>query len=230
MGQTFTACIYDIDNMECCTVEADKFHANCYSYCGTVLSTHYLLRRKAYNVMWGGDDVLIDDNIATFDKHKDLLGLSTYIRYSDITFNNRNLKRKPWHDKAIFIRDNYKLWKRINVIDRAINHFNWHKARVLPYTGYLLNHTQSLAIDLDDYYLKSWSIKYSVGFYIGAYVVDPVPVLTETGGGSAMLFFEGMSADTTAMLAGKWCGDLLQITATIPKSYKIINCVFSNRL
>ena len=52
MGQIFHACAYDIETKTCCVYDADKFHANCYSNCGTVFSMHYLLRQKPYRIMW----------------------------------------------------------------------------------------------------------------------------------------------------------------------------------
>ena len=44
----------------------------------------------------------------------------------------------------------------------------------------------------------------------GDVAIDLLPVLTETGGGAQMAFFDGISVETTEKLAGKWCGDLLQ--------------------
>ena len=49
MGQIYSACIYDIEERTACVMDADKFHANCYSYCGAVAVTHYLLRNKPHN-------------------------------------------------------------------------------------------------------------------------------------------------------------------------------------
>jgi len=42
---------------------------------------------------------------------------------------------------------------------------------------YLVNHTKKLVIDLVDYYEKSVSIESGINM-----AIDPVPVLTETGG------------------------------------------------
>jgi len=77
MGQIYIATAYDITEMNCCTIYADKFHANCYTYSGAVASIHYLLRQKPYNVMWGGQHVVIDDNLAHIACECVLLGLST---------------------------------------------------------------------------------------------------------------------------------------------------------
>ena len=43
-----------------------------------------------------------------------------------------------------------------------------------------------------------------------------------------MALYEGFSADTTEKLAGKWCGDLLQIVDDLPKGYRIIDCCFAH--
>jgi len=57
--------------------------------------------------------------------------------------------------------------------------------------------------------------------------IDPVPVLTETGGGTGMALYDGMSAETTAELAGTWCGNLLEITDTRPNDYGLMHCCFA---
>ena len=87
MGQIFHACAYDIDTKTCCVYDADKFHANCYSSCGTVLSMHYLLRQKAYRIMWGGEYVFLWDHLKKFSRTEDLLGMSTYSDMIDLTLN-----------------------------------------------------------------------------------------------------------------------------------------------
>ena len=46
--------------------------------------------------------------------------------------------------------------------------------------------------------------------------IDALPVLTETGKGAQMAFFDGVSVDSTEELAGTWCGDLLQILEALP--------------
>jgi hypothetical protein len=78
-----------------------------------------------------------------------------------------------------------------------------------------------LAIDLRDYHERSTSA------LPGAACVDPLPVLTETGGGAAMLFFDGASLDTTYKLFGAWRWDVLQIVAEAPGGYEIVPCCFS---
>ncbi|GHV38192.1 hypothetical protein FACS1894187_16650 [Synergistales bacterium] len=223
MGQIFHACIYDIESMTCCCMDADKFHANCYSFSGAVASTHYLLRQKPYRVMWGGGYVVIDDNIADFSREEDLLGLSTYTDYEDIACNNENLQKKKWFDKAKFIGEHNKLWKRIDVWDEALEYFNLEKTHHVKYSGYLLNHTQNLAVHLGEYFSSSVFMNSKKDVM----AIDLIPPLTETGGGTPMALFEGISADSTEELVGTWCGDLLQITDDLPEGYKLVNCCFA---
>ena len=96
----------------------------------------------------------------------------------------------------------------------------------MDYSGYLLNHTQKLAIDLNDYHEKSKCITQKGDIY----AIDPIPVLTETGDGSLNALWDGISADTTENLIGKWCGDLLQIVDKLPLDYNVINCCFAEVL
>jgi len=58
--------------------------------------------------------------------------------------------------------------------------------------------------------------------------IDAVPVLTETGGGAEMAYFDGVSYDSTEELAGEWCGDLLQIVDVLPDGYETIDCCFAD--
>jgi hypothetical protein len=58
--------------------------------------------------------------------------------------------------------------------------------------------------------------------------IDPIPVLTDTGGGAQMAYFNGVSAISTEKLAGSWCGDLLQIVDYLPEGFKIIGCCFAD--
>ncbi|MDR1916071.1 MAG: hypothetical protein LBQ58_05810, partial [Synergistaceae bacterium] len=50
---------------------------------------------------------------------------------------------------------------------------------------------------------------------------------TETGGGTSMALFEGISADSTEQLSETWCGDLLQIVDNLPEDYELIDCCFA---
>jgi len=221
MGQIFYSCVYDIEKMNCCVYDADKFHANCYSFSGSVFSIHYLLCQKPYHIMWGGCYVGVPEWLSRFSKKEDLLGLSTYLKYneSDLTDPQYN----ECLDKVKFIYDNSKCWKELNVWDDAEKYFNIKVNHHVKYENFLVNHTQKLAIDLTDYYNKSVSSTQNGKDY----VVDPIPVLTETGMGAPMLFFDGISDETTEQLAGKWCGDLLQIVDKLPDDYTLINCCFA---
>jgi hypothetical protein len=204
-------------------MDADKFHANCYSYSGAVASTHYLLRQKPYRVMWGGHYVVAEKNIGKFSRTEDLLGLSTYMDYEYISRSNENLQEKDWFDKAKFIGENNKLWKRINVREKALEYFDWKNRHRVKYNGYLLNHTQKLAVDLSKYLMLSM-FRTKEGEIA---TIDLIPPLTETGGGTGMALFEGISTDSTEELSTTWCGDLLQIVDELPNDYKLIDCCFA---
>jgi hypothetical protein len=203
-------------------MDADKFHANCYSFSGTVSVAHYLLRQKPWRVLWGGGYVVLDNVIADFTRTEDLLGLSTYLDYEDIAENNDDLEEKDWFDKAKFIGDNHNRWNRIDVWKEALEYFDWKKTHCVKYNGYLLNHTQKLAVSLSDYFIRSmfWTKKRVLA------AIDAIPPLAETGGGTRMAFFEGMAADSTEELAATWCGDLLQIVDELPGGYEPVNCCF----
>ena len=222
MGQIFYACAYDLESKTCCSIEADKFHANCFSFSGAVFSIHYLLRHAPYRIMWGGNSVIsrLSD---TNGSEEYLLGLSTYLDYEWFKGCHEELQDKTYYDKVKSIDENYKIWKRISVWDDAKKYFNWETTHSVDYSGYLVNHTQKLAIDIADYFEKSKSLTGGNA----EFVIDLVPVLTETGGGSAMAFFDGISVDTTEEFAGKWSGDLLQIVDVLPADYMLINCCFA---
>jgi hypothetical protein len=218
MGQIFHACIYDIDSMTCCAMDADKFHANCYSFSSTVASTHYLLRQKPYRVMWGGDYAIVED----FSRMEDLLGLSIYIDYEDIKLDYDDLEEKAWPEKAKVVSENNSRWKRITVWEEAQEYFDWENRRSVKYNGYLLNHTQKLAVDLGDYFIRSMYMKKEK-----LAAIDAIPVLTETGDGTSMTLSAGIATDSTEELQGTWRGDLLQIVDQLPEDYKVIDCCFA---
>lgn len=222
MGQIFYASAYDIETKNCCVIYADKFHANCYSCSKAVCSIHYLLRQKPYHVMWGGDYMLIDDNLECASRTEDLLGISTYVDYEDYGRNNSDLEKKSYYEKVKFIGDNNKLWNRINVNEEAMQYFDYENSHTVKYSGFLVNHTKKLAINLEDYYKQSKSMIDNT-----IMVIDPVPVLTETGGGIDMAFLDGFAIDSTEYLAEQWCGDLLQIVDDLDSSYELINCCFA---
>ena len=224
MGQIFNAVAYDTESKECWAMDADKFHANCYSYSGAVAGIHYLLRQKAYRVMWGGDYMVIDDNMGRATSEEDLMGLSVYLDFDDFERNNNNLAEKPYFEKVKRMDQYSKLWNRMKVYDDAVEYFDMENSETVDYTGYLVNHTQKYAVDLTSYYTKSVS-RYRTDDI--NFVIDPVPVLTETGGGIEMALFDGLTVETTENLAGSWCGDLLQIVDELPEDYKIIDCCFA---
>ncbi|MCL2720037.1 MAG: hypothetical protein FWD47_01685 [Treponema sp.] len=221
MGQMFYACAYKPDNKMCCVYEADKFYSNCYSFSGAVSTIHYLLRQEPYHIMWGGL-YLINETFISKLSNNDLLGLSTFLN-SD--YFNENIKKKDYYEKIKYIDDNSKLWNHLNVLnvyEESLVFFDIKNTKSVNYSGYLINHTKKLAIDLDDFYKKSISLRAGINI-----TIDPISVLTETGGGTQMAFFNGITIDTTEELACTWCGDLLQIIDKLPNNFEIINCVFS---
>jgi len=174
--------------------------------------------------MWGGYYAAIAKEISKFSKEEDLLGLSTYLEFkeSDLT----DPEYKECLDKVRFIRDNSKSWKKLDVWDEAEKYFEINITQCVKYENFLVNHTRKLAIDLADYYHQSIATTQKGEDY----AVDPIPVLTETGGGSEMLFFDGIAEETTEQLKGGWCGDLLQIVDRLPDGYSLINCCFTEVL
>jgi hypothetical protein len=177
--------------------------------------------------MWGGRYVIGDDELAEFSSQEDLLGLSTYLDDEDFSLNQNDLQDKSCIDKIKFICENNKLWKKLNVWEEAGKYFDWENTHSVDYSGYLLNHTKKLVIDLADYYKLSKFLS-ARGTYMS---IDAIPVLTETGGGTQMALFDGVASDSTEELAGEWVGDLLQIVASVadlPESYKLINCCFAD--
>jgi len=223
MGQIFYASAYDAKTKECCVMDADKFHANCFSYNGTIISIHYLLRQQPYNVMWGGHYVVLNNRIKQFTREEYLLGLSTYLTKKDFEMNTKNLKENEYYPLIEKISKYSKQWKKIDVLDKAVAYFDWDKNHSPKYDGYLVNHTKKQAVSLTDYFDRS---KYLSSEEWDA-AIDLIPVLAETGEGTPMVLFDGMSADSTDELAGAWCGDLLQIVDELPDAYPIIPCCFA---
>jgi hypothetical protein len=210
MGQIFYSCAYDIENMTCCVYDADKFHANCFSFSGSVFSIHYLLRQKPYRVMWGGYDMIGAEQLPRASTTEDLLGLSTYLKFKESDINDPEYI--DCSDKVKFIYDNSKRWKELDVWDDAEKYFDWEITHCVKYENFLVNHTQKLAIDMADYFKKSRVFTQKGD----EYAIDLIPVLTETGGGAIMAFLDGIAEETTEQLAGGWCGDLLQIVEPQP--------------
>jgi len=224
MGQIFHAAAYDIDTKTCFAMYADKFHSNCYSHSGAVCAVHYLLRQKPYRVMWGGDSVLINDNLQYISREEVLIGISTYEDLESFELNNEDLHEKVYFDKVKRIEAYSNEWTWLNVLGKALKYFNYKKTSSVKYSNYLVNHTKKIAIDLKAYW------KNSVSYYRWrlSSCIDLVPILTETGGGLDMALFEGFTPETTELLDGTWCGDLMQIVDDRPHEYELINCCFAN--
>ena len=221
MGQVFFASAYDLETKTCCVIAADKFHSNCYSFSGAVHSMHHLLRQNPYRVMWGGDDVEFDDLSMFPEDH--LLGMSTYWDWEYLEKNIERIQKSDSRDKAMFLVENSKLWNHLDILDEAKEYFERENIKSLNYSGFLVNHAKKLSVNLSEYYVKSKALHESGVIY----AIDPVPVLTETGGGALMAFSDGVTADTTEDLAGSWCGDLLQVTDTLLDGYTPIDCLFA---
>jgi len=228
MGQIYFASAYDIDEKIAFILDADKFHANCYTYSGAVTSIHYLLRQKAYNVMWGGFYVMEDDYLEGVSCTRILLGLSTFLDYEFFDERNENLKDKSYHGLVQYIDDKSKEWNYLNwreTLNKSVKYFDYDNTKSVTREGYLLNHTQKQYIDLAEYYGKS---EYRSNNKFNQ-AIDLIPVLTETGGGAHMAFLDGVSAESTEYLAGERCGDLLQIVDELDDAtsdYRLIKCCF----
>jgi len=177
-----------------------------------------------YNVMWGGDYVVIDDALAEIDCENILLGISIYEDYASFDANNIDISKKPYYDKVKFIEKNSKTWNRISAWDNSQMYFEMQTTKSVSFSGYLLNLSKKLAINLSDYYVSSLFFGGKTGDAL--MTIDPISVLTETGGGAQMAYFQGTSAVTTVDLAGSWCGDLLQIADALPDGYDVIECCF----
>jgi hypothetical protein len=176
--------------------------------------------------MWGGDYVDIDDFLAEELSEDMLLGISTYMGREDIENNSESNQQddENYRKNVEFVIKNTAPWQRINVWDEAEEFFDYEHTHSVRYEGFLVNRTKKLAVDLGDYYKKSLSMTKNGDLY----VIDPIPGLTETGGGLSMALFEGMTPATTENLDGEWCGDLLQIVNDLPDGYERIDCCFAN--
>jgi len=173
--------------------------------------------------MWGGDYVCIPDALQGISNDDVLLGISTYMSHDDFDLNCADLEKKPYYNKVKFIEEKSKLWSRIDAWDKAVEYFGGESGDPsAEYSGFLLNHTQKLAVDLADYYERSMARGSNYEF-----AIDPIPVLTETGGGTAMALFDGRSADSTMEHVGTWCGELLEIVDCLPDDYRLVACCFA---
>jgi hypothetical protein len=175
--------------------------------------------------MWCGAYVVSDDFLAQELSEDILLGISAYTDREDIEGDNASNQHddKNYHNNVEFIIKNTALWQRIDVRDKAKKFFDYENTHSVRYKGFLVNHTKKQALDMDDYYKNSLSMTRKEDLY----VIDPIPALTETGGGLERALFEGMISATTENLDMEWCGDLLQIVNDLPNGYERIDCCFA---
>jgi hypothetical protein len=187
--------------------------------------------------MWCSRVVLYDFRTRKL-KDDILLGISTHIGRDDLEEyfeacvkedieNNSESNQKHgknYRNNAEFVIKNAASWQRMKVWDEAKEFFDYEHTKSVRYEGFLVNHTQKLAVDLGDYYKKSLSMTENRILY----AIDPIPALTETGGGINMALLDGMKSATTEKLAEEWCGDLLQIVNDLPDGYKCIDCCFAD--
>jgi lipopolysaccharide biosynthesis glycosyltransferase len=141
MGQIFHACVYDTEKKKCSVIDADKFHANCYSCSGTVAVAHYLLRKKAYHVMWGGGYVVIDNFLSQELSEDILLGISTYMDREGIESNSESNRQddENYRNNVEFVIKNTASWKEINVWNKAIDFFDYENTHSVKYDGFLVD-------------------------------------------------------------------------------------------
>jgi len=225
-SQAFCAVAFDFETNECCTVFAGEFYDTCCSYNNYIVPIHYLLRKKTYRLMWCGNYLYQDyDFLKTVNNETLLLALSTAYG-DDFDINNYDEEGREFIESCIdkyhFIRDNYNTWNRINVSAEALEYFDYKNTKTVKYDGFLVNHFKKQAINLKEYFDKS---KYYKNGRLA--VVDIIPVLTESGGGTACIQKHWLLADTTEDMACKWFGDMLQIVDECPNDYEIIQCCFA---
>ena len=106
MGQIFRATVYDTEKRTFSYEDADKFHANCYSFSYAVCMTHYLLRQSAQHVMWYGDYVIA--GVDKFSSEDQLLGISIRENMEKFQKHDEDLPNKPYYDKVKFIDESHK--------------------------------------------------------------------------------------------------------------------------
>ena len=174
MGQIFHAVVYDVEKRECYSEEADKFHANCYSYSGAVCATHYLLRQAPYRVMWSGGYIVLKDAIKNFLSDEKLLGISITEDLEDFQRNNEDLESKPYYEQIKFIEANHKTWKELPIREKAFEYFDFLNTQTVKYSGYLVNHSKKESINLKEYYEKSISLTRGSEEFL----IDVIPPLT----------------------------------------------------
>ena len=228
MGQIFWALAYDIEDREAVEMCADKFHANCYSYSGAVISMHYLLKKKPYRVMWLGDAMLDGYNLNEVSREEDLLGISITYNKDYYIENNPEWENQKYREKIEFIEENHSTWKEISVWDEAISELETQGRSTVNYEGYLINHTLKEAVDLANYFEQSKSHFLNKGRKSEIIAIDLIPVLTDMGSGSEMAYADGVPTNATENLASRWTGDLLEIVEALPEGYSMINCCFAD--
>lgn len=89
------------------------------------------------------------------------------------------------------------MWDYLDLCNEPYEYFNYENTLSVDYTGYLLNHSQNLAVNMEDYYRFSQICMQDINT-----AIDVVAVLTETGGGIGM-FYNGISVDSTENLSGE---------------------------
>lgn len=226
MGQLFKSVAIDKEEKKVHWNYADKFYGYCYSVSMTVHRIHYLLREKSYHVLWGGDNMFSSNWLKDIEGEESLENLSAYLNFRHKT--DEDLLEEggeKFLKKARKIDAYADQWSNMDDFDKiASDKYDWYLAGSALYKGYLVNHNHKLAINLETYYQSSLCTQYQDGFM---YVVDPIPVLTETGGSVGMVFYDGMTDSTTIELEGTWCGDLLQILDELPDGFSEIKCCFA---
>jgi len=223
MEQIFYACAYDPETMTRYVYDAGEFQENCYSFSEAVSALQYVLRQKPYHIIWGGNYIYDDYFFEEFSNSKeDLLALSVYMSYSKSELDTLRFSKKSNYDKKKKIGHLNNRWKDIVISDENIR-----KNNSAIYKGYLINHTKKLAINLRKYYKQSVGDSTIIGSK-DLFVIDAIPILTETGGGFTSALFAGITGDSTYKHRKKWCGDLLEIVNKIPRGYTVINFRFAN--
>ena len=151
-----------------------------------------------------------------------MLGISTYENMKEFQCNNDDIENLSYYDKIKFIDDNSKTWEHKSVWDDAIEYFDLEKTYCVNYDGFLINHTKKQAINLKEYFENSKFFVQDIEA-----TIDLISVLTETGGGTAMVLMEGITSGSTEHLVEDWCGDLLQIVEECPKDYELLEFCIS---
>jgi len=228
MGQMYVAIGYDLNTREAVEMDAGKFCEGCHFNSEAVISMHYLLKKQPYRIMWLGSEALQGYNLNRLKRKEDLLGASVafYKEYYEA-------KHADWGEEypeiSLFISENYATWNRTSIEHQAIKELKDNGKSAVEYTGYLINHTRKEAINLVDYYNCSKGLFWNETTEEFVTVLDPIPILTDMDRGHLLAFFDGIPANVTENLAGRWAGDLLERIEDVPANeYTIIDCCFVN--